>query len=199
MLTSINEDLEALLKCVPSSQELHPECTNSPWRPAKRSRTVPDLGLSTLRTFAYRWLGSQEDSIALAQWYVLLEDILYRVDPHLKSSKNSCPQVSPRRSHGTLPRWSFGGHFSGDCLLKTLKRQWWWKDMYKDCVHHARNCPNCSFVAGGEKLGKPPLQPIFVPCPCIPIFWNSCDGFQEQPRWIIMHWFSACYAWSKNW
>ena len=37
--------------------------------------------------------------------------------------------------------------------------------MYKDCVEHTKNCPECSFVDGGGKPGRPPLQPIPVSRP----------------------------------
>ena len=104
--------------------------------------------------------------VASARLYVLSEDILYYLDPHLKKVQRA---VVPKHLRGKVLEHyhggPFGGHFSGDRLFKTLKRQWWWKDMYKDCVHHVKNCPDCSFVAGGGKPGRPPLQPIPVSRP----------------------------------
>ena len=59
----------------------------------------------------------------------------------------------------------FGGHFAGNRLFKMLARNWWWDGMYKDCIQYCRSCPDCTFVSGGGKPGKPPLKPIPVSHP----------------------------------
>ena len=37
--------------------------------------------------------------------------------------------------------------------------------MQKDCVEHSKTSPDCIFVAGGGRPGRPPLQPIPVSHP----------------------------------
>ena len=37
--------------------------------------------------------------------------------------------------------------------------------MYKDCIQYCRSYPECRFVSGGGKPGKPPLKPIPVSRP----------------------------------
>ena len=57
------------------------------------------------------------------------------------------------------------GHFSGPCLYAALRRQWWWRNMYKDIVEFCRSCGECVTVAGVGRRNKPPLHPIAVQRP----------------------------------
>lgn len=58
-----------------------------------------------------------------------------------------------------------GGHFSGKRLYNTLAVHWWWDGMYVDSIHFVQNCPECTIVAGGSKVCRPPLNPILVQRP----------------------------------
>ena len=104
--------------------------------------------------------------VASAQLFVLSNDALYYVDPHHKRQLRA---VVPQHLRGKIMEHHhggrFGGHFSGDRLFKTISCKWWWRGMYKDCVEYTKNCPDCSFVDGGGKPGRPPLQPIPVSRP----------------------------------
>ena len=71
--------------------------------------------------------------------------------------KTLCEMVM-KGVHGGL----FAGHFSEDCLYKTLVRSWYWEGMYSDCEKHRKSCPQCCIVMGGGKRGNPPLQSIPV-------------------------------------
>ena len=103
-----------------------------------RGRADPELcQLLAIRVSACR-------VVASAQLFVLSNEALYYVDPRLLQA--AVPQhLRGEHHHGGL----FGGHFSGDRLLKTTSCKWWWRRMYKDFVEHTKNCPDCSFVDGG--------------------------------------------------
>jgi len=42
---------------------------------------------------------------------------------------------------------------------KILAQKWWWKNMYKDSIRYAQNCPKCAVVKEIGRRQKPPLHP----------------------------------------
>ena len=98
--------------------------------------------------------------------FALVDGVLYYVDPkrqygrRIVVPRHLVPQILDQ-TH----RSGWGGHFSGDCLLKALVRHWWWPHMYSDTVGYAKGCPECTIATGGGRVHRPQLHPIPVNLP----------------------------------
>ena len=58
-----------------------------------------------------------------------------------------------------------GGHFG---ILKTygkLRKQYYWKNMFTDCEHWVKSCPDCNTKKTPRTLSRAPLLPIPVEGP----------------------------------
>ena len=99
-----------------------------------------------------------------ADKFVTVDGILYFLD-----SKNNQRAVVPKRLREDLIKQfhsgPFAGHFAGPRIYGALAPMFWWEGMYSDVVNHCRKCPQCITVAGGQRIRKPPLQPIPVQRP----------------------------------
>ena len=102
-----------------------------------------------------------------AALFTVTHNVLYYLDPKCNHRRRAVVPTALREKimqsvHGGGP---FAGHFSGSRLYKTLVRSWYWEGIYSDCEKHRKGCPQCCFVAGGGRPGKPLLQPIPVTRP----------------------------------
>ena len=130
-----------------------------------------DMKLHEIRDYICSGALPQDDKqahklVVQAQLFTVVDDVLYYIDPHRKNQQravvpNHLKITVMENNHGG----PFGGHFAGNRLFKMLARNWWWDGMYKDCIQYCRSCPDCTFVSGGGKPGKPPLKPIPVSRP----------------------------------
>lgn len=107
---------------------------------------------------------------AAAKNMVMLDGMLQYVDPSHPPEGVRNRVVVPKQlqeaimtnSHGGL----MSGHFSAKRLYNALLRTWWWKTMYRDILHHCRNCTSCAIVTGGGgHVAKPLLHPVPVQRP----------------------------------
>ena len=136
---------------------------------AAEQRKDPDL----LPLIQYLMEGSLSENaqdacilVSTAKAYMILDGILYRVDPDQPGLQQVVVPVHLQKGiledcHGG----KMAGHFSGPRLFKTLSRTWWWKGLYKDAMTHVKSCPPCAFSRGTGRLQRPPLEPIPVQRP----------------------------------
>ena len=104
--------------------------------------------------------------ISLAKQFTILNEILYWESP----KRGELPQIVVPASLKQLimeetHAGALAGHFSAQILYKIISQRWWWKNMYKDLMEYARNCPQRTVVERSEQKQIPPLVPIPVDHP----------------------------------
>ena len=98
--------------------------------------------------------------------FAIVDQTLYYIDPKKESRRRIVVPAHLKRKLLTETHCSvMGGHFSGKRLYNTLAVHWWWDGMYVDSIQFVQNCPECTIVAGGSKVCRPPLHPIPVQRP----------------------------------
>ena len=100
--------------------------------------------------------------------FVIVDNVLYFVENRRGGSswrRAAVPSHLQRQimeeSHGGRN----AGHFSGPRLYATLRRKWWWQNMYRHAVEFCKSCGECATVAGVGRRNKPLLHPIPVQHP----------------------------------
>lgn len=98
----------------------------------------------------------------------IVEDLLYFVE----SKRGGCSSIRRAAVPSHLQQQimedyqggRMAGHFPGPWLYMALRRQWWWRNMYKHVVQFCRSCGECATVAGVGRQNKPHLHPLPVQC-----------------------------------
>ena len=97
----------------------------------------------------------------MADKLVMVDGVLYFLDP-----KNNQRAVVPKHLREELIKQlhsgPFAGHFAGPRIYSALTPMFWWDGMYSDVVNHCKKCPQYVTVTGGQRITRPPLQPIPV-------------------------------------
>ena len=100
--------------------------------------------------------------------FVIVDNVLYFVE-NRKGGSSWRRAAVPIHLQRQILEESHGGrnagHFSGPRLYATLRRKWWWQNMYRHAVEFCKNCGECATVAGVGRRNKPPLHPIPVQRP----------------------------------
>ena len=107
-----------------------------------------------------------QEMISLAKQFTILDEILYRQSPKRGELSQivvpaSLKQLIMEETHAG----ALAGHFSGPRLYKIISQRWWLKNMYKDLMEYARNCPQCTVIERSERKQIPSLVPIPVDHP----------------------------------
>ena len=100
--------------------------------------------------------------------FVIVDNVLYFVENRRGGSSWRRAAVPIHLQRQILEEGHGGGnagHFSGPRLYATLRRKWWWQNMYRHAVEFCKNCGECATVAGVGRRNKPPLHPIPVQRP----------------------------------
>ena len=107
-----------------------------------------------------RKLALQRDS------YAIVDGVLYHLDSKRGHQKQVVvPSHLQRQIMEENHRGPMSAHFSGPRLFHSLRRCWWWENMFADTCEFVRGCPECVVVSGGGRVVRPELHPIPVSRP----------------------------------
>ena len=104
--------------------------------------------------------------LAEQEQFMVKDNILYYVDPGpQRKLRIAVPQGMKEPLLTEIHSGPFGGHFAARGLYNTLCQHYWWRNMYRDALHHYRSCLTCAAYQGTGCRVKSPLQPIPVGSP----------------------------------